>query len=235
MIGAASKRSAQIGFTFVELLVTIAILMFILLAAYNVIDTSQRVTAHQEEIADMDSQARVALDIATSELRLAGRNILKLPELKLTPIGNNFVIAPGTFGEEAEIRMDLDGDGATNTNGLSERVRYSWTNVITEPGGQKVGNLVRSVDLNGNGSFEATETTTLAASVLRHLNSEPVFRFYDQFGVELVNATAVKASCRSIAVQFAVRSAKKDRVTRQYRSVTVRDTVVLRNIHRFPS
>ena len=52
------------GFTFIEVLAASTILLFILFAAYNVIDTNQRIAVNQNEMAEMDASGRTAVEQA---------------------------------------------------------------------------------------------------------------------------------------------------------------------------
>lgn len=114
-------RNDHNGFTLVELLVAMAI-SSIMLAVIVVTYQSQAQThITQQEVVDMQQNARAAMDLMTREIRMAGLN----------PTGNAGTGTPKSMITAAdanclEFGMDMSGDG--DTNDTNEQYRYKLTN-----------------------------------------------------------------------------------------------------------
>ena len=101
------------GFTFVETLLALTIGGLILSGLLHLCIIQPRLSEAQETIRGMVQNARVALEVMTHELRMAGYN----------PIGVNFDSVTYT-PTQLHLRADLNGDG--NTADPDEDIRYTY-------------------------------------------------------------------------------------------------------------
>jgi type IV pilus assembly protein PilW len=97
----ALKEPKTGGFTLVELMVTLAIGMVVMAAVTTTFISQTRFYSAQEQINEMEQNARGALDVITRELKMAG---YKPTGLALTGIGYSFT--------QLQIQADLNGNGA---------------------------------------------------------------------------------------------------------------------------
>jgi type IV pilus assembly protein PilW len=102
------------GFTLVELMVSMSIGMVILAAVTTTFMSQTRIYNAQEQINEMQQNARGALDIITREVKMAG--------YKPNGGGFNGVTYSTT---QLMIQADLDSDGAISTSSTAnEQIRY---------------------------------------------------------------------------------------------------------------
>lgn len=104
------------GFTLTELMVVVAISLSVLAAVTTSFMSQTRIYNAQEQINEMQQNARGALDVLTRELRMAGYN----------PNGGSFDgITYST--SQLMIQADLDGNGAISTSSTAnERITYAY-------------------------------------------------------------------------------------------------------------
>lgn len=88
------------GFTLIEMLISMAIGLIIIIALSSTFLLQRDAYDDQEQIAEMVQNARAAMDMMTREIRMAGYN----------PAGASFDGIPYNAGQ-LQIRADLDGDG----------------------------------------------------------------------------------------------------------------------------
>ncbi len=121
------------GFTLVEILIASAIFAMVLVGVYVIYDTNQSTYVRGEGRADLQQNARVALDQMTRELLMAGYDPSKVLAQPGTGI-NNFAIqsiGPSTV----RFLADVNGDGNTEVvqfayDGTNKRItRQVWTTV----------------------------------------------------------------------------------------------------------
>lgn len=101
------------GFTVLEFLIASTIFLIVVLAVYLMYETNQATFAKGEKDADLQQNARVAMDRIVRELRMAGFD----PQAKIpTPCATAIQSATAT---SIRFIADVDGDGTT------ERVEYT--------------------------------------------------------------------------------------------------------------
>jgi type IV pilus assembly protein PilW len=142
------------GFSLIELLIAMAVGLIVLGAVYSVFIIQNKTYKVQDQIAEMQQNARAGMDIMTGEIMMAGFN----------PADTAFDgVTYSTL--QLQIRADLDGDGTPDD--ASENIIYSHdtTNLqIDRDTGGGAQPLIENVQaftfeyLDGNG----TATTTTA-------------------------------------------------------------------------
>jgi len=100
------------GFTLIELLIAMSVGLVLLGAMYGVFTTHSKIFGTQEQIAEMQQNARAAMDMMTREIRMAGYN----------PAGITFDGIPYD-ADKLEIYADLDGN--EDPNGTNEYIKYT--------------------------------------------------------------------------------------------------------------
>ncbi len=130
----------QHGFTLIELMIAMAISLLVVLGVYEIFTSQQKAYNVQDQVAEMQQNGRVAIDMMTREIRMAGYIAESWDEDPSTDPPTSDVAGESFTGSGTEdidensanaitIEADIDGDDQTNT------VRYSLSG----------GNLVREV------------------------------------------------------------------------------------------
>jgi type IV pilus assembly protein PilW len=147
-----TKQKEALGFSLVELLIALAVGLIVLAAIYGVFTLQNKKLKIQEQIAEMQQNARVAMDMMTREIRMAGYD----------PIGSagaGIISAPAN---SVNFTMDLNADGDTTDS--NENITYS---LYTADGIQKLGR-----------KSTATATNQPVAEHIQTLT----FNYYDETG-----------------------------------------------------
>jgi len=199
------------GFTVLELIIAMSIGLVVLGAVYGALTVQNRHVLLQEQLAEMQWNARTAMEIMMRDIRMAGYN----------PQGSVWSgIQPGITAATAQTLgfvADLNGNGSTapDSSNPNENVGYAVYNT----GG--VFRLGRTV----NGS---------TAAMARNVESW-TFSYYDRDGNLLSSSPAVSAIHR-IRVNLTVRTEKSDpsytdpSLADHYRRYTLDFNVFPRNI-----
>src|SRR5215510_2379243 len=106
-------RRKSSGFTLVETLLVLAIGGLVLGGLFHLFITQPQLSEAQDTVRDMVQNARVALEVMTREIRMAGYN----------PTGASFAGVTYT-PTQLHLRADLNGDG--DTDGPDEDIRYTY-------------------------------------------------------------------------------------------------------------
>jgi prepilin-type N-terminal cleavage/methylation domain-containing protein len=122
------------GFTLVELLVAMAVMMGMMAAAFSLFVAQDKAYFTQNAIAETQQNTRIALDLISREIRMAG----------YAPYGGNFgFTSPTVYGvtyQSVTFTMDLDRDGIVDPN---ETITYQLVDDATDPNNPR-GRLVRT-------------------------------------------------------------------------------------------
>jgi type IV pilus assembly protein PilW len=106
----------ELGFTLMELLIATAISMVILGAIAGTFMTQTKFYNAQEQVNEMQQNARAAMDLLNRDIKLAGYD------------PTDVAISGVTYSaSELRIKADLDGDGAINDSS-DEHVIYTFDN-----------------------------------------------------------------------------------------------------------
>jgi type IV pilus assembly protein PilW len=115
------KLKRRDGFTLIELLVAMGIGMIVLASVTTTFTTQAKFYNAQEQINEMEQNARGTLDIIARELKMAG--------YKATPGTVTWIGAAGVNLDNSNliIEADLDGNGSIdNSSGSLERITYFY-------------------------------------------------------------------------------------------------------------
>ena len=107
-----SIRKNEPGFTLIEIMIALAIAGILLVSIYNMYISQSRTYTVQEQVSEMQQNARVAMDIISRNIRTAGYN----------PTGATFNGLPYN-ASQIQILTDLNGDG--DTSDTDENITYA--------------------------------------------------------------------------------------------------------------
>jgi prepilin-type N-terminal cleavage/methylation domain-containing protein len=147
-------RPGERGFTLLELLVSMAVLLIVMAGLFGLLIDNSRINKSQKLKAEVQANARSTLSVLVQKLRSAGWDPMNsgLPVLGLDPDPTDPV-------SQIEIYADLDEDGTTD--GAKEQIlirhqglQVEWrpTNDVSVPFTVLAGNI--SNDSDGDGSAE---------------------------------------------------------------------------------
>ncbi|MFA4910267.1 MAG: prepilin-type N-terminal cleavage/methylation domain-containing protein [Desulfobacteria bacterium] len=107
-----SVRKNEPGFTLIEIMIALAIAGILLVSIYNLYISQSRTYTVQEQVSEMQQNARVAMNIISRDIRMAGFN----------PTGATFNgLTYGT--SQIQIKADLNGNGTIS--GADEDITYA--------------------------------------------------------------------------------------------------------------
>ncbi len=223
------------GFTVVELVMAIAVGLVLLAAISTAVVSGQRSSTGIERKVTTNQDARAALEIMASEIRMASFNSLFTVNLWRNPTTCN-VSGNQTYkgiqeatGTAITIEMDLDPDGNCG-NAAGEIIRYEYDaanlrlnreSITCTPG--------RSADvqsfLGPIAGQPGVRTVEVANGAL------PVFRYFDGTGAQIAYANLPNdiPRIRRIEIALLVRSADVDPNTGQQRQMAYSTSVIPRN------
>ncbi|MEW6327312.1 MAG: prepilin-type N-terminal cleavage/methylation domain-containing protein [Thermodesulfobacteriota bacterium] len=112
------------GFSLVELLIAIAISGIVLGAVSSLFIMQNKSYSVQEQVAEMQQNARAAMDIMTREIRMAGCDTTGSANAGIVSVTSNSI----------NFTQDTNGDG--DTSDANENITYS---LYTSSGIQKIG------------------------------------------------------------------------------------------------
>jgi type IV pilus assembly protein PilW len=175
------KNDRASGFTLMELLVSMSIGMVVLAALAKTFTVQSRQNTAEEQVAQMQGNARAALDLMVREIQMA----------KYNPAGTAFSSAYGvTYStSQLEVKADMDGNGTISTSsGSVEDIIYARdaaNNYIT----RKLG--------SGTAEIVADNITAFT------------FAYYDANG-SAVTSSGNSGNIRKVTINITARTAKPD-------------------------
>jgi type IV pilus assembly protein PilW len=168
------------GFTLIELMIATAVGLIVLGAMYGVFTMHNKTFSNQEQIAEMQQNARAAMDMMTREIRMAGYDPTGTMQ-RSDPTGEKFVGIPYDV-DKLQIYADLNGNGDTDDS--HEYIKYTMDSDHLE---------IRRDTGGGMQPF---------ASNIQSFT----FDYLDSSG----NATTTTADIRQIRITIIARTAKPD-------------------------
>ena len=167
------KRATQRGYSMLEVLVALALLMIAMTSIYGLLLQATRMNKKQQLSVNAQSDARTCLAIVVARLRNAGWDPASAG-IQAVQLDSN----PGDGIEEIEVFADLDADG--DTDGLDEQIlirhiadRIEWRRSAS--GSFEVLAVGISNDADGNGTVEpmfTPDSTTNPTRVLVQITAE---------------------------------------------------------------
>lgn len=223
------------GFTVVELVMAIAVGLVLLAALSTAVVSGQRSSTGIERKVTTNQDARAALEIMASEIRMASFNSLFTVNLWRNPTTCN-VSGNQTYKgiQEATataitIEMDLDPDGNCG-NAAGEIIRYEYDSVNLRLNRESITCTPgRNADvqsfLGPIAGQPGVRTVEVANGAL------PVFRYFDGTGAQIAYANLPTdiPRIRRIEIALLVRSADVDPNTGQQRQMAYSTSVIPRN------
>ena len=175
----------QTGLSLVELLVSITILALAMTVALVVYDQARRAYKHGENVTEQQQVARVAFDIITSDIRMAGFNTnpdgsLARPDEQLEAAYATAITVRADFDANDPIEVDLPeealgGPGAAFravSTGNDEIVSY----VLAKPDGNSPDTLAFSADVGDAVRDASIENVTVGQVDMTQ--SDPPYTLY---------------------------------------------------------
>jgi len=253
-LSAQLRRQQETGFTLIETMMTVAVLVVVLGIVFSYIGRLQRVYKTEETKVDATQEARTLLDSLQRELHQAGfpghnmygPNVLNVPAVndKRNAVGI-VKISPS----------DLWFEGDTDNDGRVESIRYT----LMDAAGAAVTaasscpcNLRRSQVLKADATAPTAQATTYVVALDNVINSggvaapvannvlyaaykaPAVFTAYDQIGNVVAatditaNPTAI-ATIRTIAIKINLLTVFSDTQTNMRPALSMSATVKLNN------
>jgi Tfp pilus assembly protein PilV len=136
---AADRR----GFTLMEVLIALSTFVIVLIAIYTSFDSSQRTYAAGEQRADIQQSARIAMEMMSADLRLAGYGF---------PTGAGAI----TVASPTDIRFWADLDNASTVI-VADAAAGATTLTVQNATGIQAGNIIHLI--NGTVSEQRTVST----------------------------------------------------------------------------
>ena len=176
------KNNRASGFTLMELLVSMSIGMVVLAALAKTFTVQSRQNAAEEQVAQMQGNARAALDLMVREIQMA----------KYNPAGTAFSSAYGVTysASELEVKADMNGDGTISTSsGSVEDIIYARDAVNNY--------ITRKLGSTGTAEIVADNITAFT------------FAYYDANG-SAVTSSGNSGNIRKVTINITARTAKPD-------------------------
>jgi type IV pilus assembly protein PilW len=176
------KNDRASGFTLMELLVSMSIGMVVLAALAKTFTVQSRQNSAEEQVAQMQGNARAALDLMVREIQMA----------KYNPAGTAFSSAYGVTysASELEVKADMNGDGTISTSsGSVEDIIYARDAVNNY--------ITRKLGSTGTAEIVADNITAFT------------FAYYDANG-SAVTSSGNSGNIRKVTINITARTAKPD-------------------------
>jgi len=176
------KNDRASGFTLMELLVSMSIGMVVLAALAKTFTVQSRQNTAEEQVAQMQGNARAALDLMVREIQMA----------KYNPAGTAFSSAYGVTysASQLEVKADMNGDGTISTSsGSVEDIIYARDAVNNY--------ITRKLGSTGTAEIVADNITAFT------------FAYYDANG-SAVTSSGNSGNIRKVTINITARTAKSD-------------------------
>jgi prepilin-type N-terminal cleavage/methylation domain-containing protein len=230
-----SKHSR--GFTVVELVMAMAVGLVLLAAISTAVVSGQRSSTGIERKVTTNQDARAALEIMASEIRMASFNSLFTVNLWRNPTncnvsGNqNYKGIQEATATAITIEMDIGSPTPSGVCGdtAGEIIRYEYEaanlrltreSITCTPGRSAADAQSFLGPITGQPEVRTVEVANGAV---------PVFRYFDGTGAEILNPSADIPRIRRIEIALLVRSADVDPNTGQKRQMAYSTSVITRN------
>lgn len=230
-------RNAK-GFTLVELMIAVAVSMFILAAVYVAVNSTQRHSTNIERKVTAQQDVKPALDIMALEIGMASYNPTIASNLWVVPSGTCLGTAANqtyrgiqeATANSIVVEMDISdgsgGDGDGMLGDANEVIRYNYDTANQY--------ITRATQCQGGQPFLGD--TVAGRKTVRVINNTlgiPVFRYFNGSGAEIaVSGTDLGGlipNIRRIEIVLAIESEGVDVTTGQSKRLIYSTSVIPRN------
>ena len=208
------------AFTLVELMIAMAVGLVLLAAVYSVFNLQNKELSKQEQIAVMQDNARMAMEMMTRDITMAGYGPSTMARCTGTAMATNAPCLGITAANANSVSftMDVTDDSETGVpdgdrDDPQENITYD---VYTSDGVPALG--------------RKSSTTAYRMPVVEHVSALE-FKYYTATGAATqANETTNVASIRRIKISITTRTANVDPSTGNYRTFTLTSIVTPRNL-----
>ena len=161
-----SKRHWERGFTLIELLIAMAIALVVITSISSAFISQRKTYAVQEQISEMQQNARAAMDMISREVKMAGYD----------PTGEGIVGVPYS-STQLQILMDINDDAGTgvgdgDTNDSNENIIYTYDSTnkrIDRNTGGSTQPLAENIQSFTFQYYDTDGNTTMTAADIRQI------------------------------------------------------------------
>jgi prepilin-type N-terminal cleavage/methylation domain-containing protein len=251
--GFPRRHRQEQGFSLIELLVAVSILLLIMAGVFSQVARLQQFSVSQDLRRDMFANGRQLLDQFDRDLRSAGypnRNNFRTSGLTsysfvtTSPVENNSNLSTKSliFVSPTTVMFEGDMDG----NGIVDSVAYQYSAAAPNGVTARCPCILRAEVPKVNGDPYAGQSTlnnlnVVLENVQAPGNNSPVFTFYDSSGVQQTPpsggwtydtagaATQTIATLRMVKMTINMQGEYKDSYTKQFASASLTKLAYLRN------
>jgi prepilin-type N-terminal cleavage/methylation domain-containing protein len=198
------------GFTLVELMVALVIAAILVVGINQIYQSSQNAYLAQDQMAELQQDARIGIEEMIREMRLAGYQSSCVPTQADSTTASN----------PQSVLFEFDAD--TDLNGTPERIKYSYDSVNKQI---KRSSHSPAPTACGTGYAFASSETQIVASNVNSL----ALTFYDTNNGALAAPVASPKDIRRVTINLSAAKAKAEEGAGAMRTVTVASDVKLRN------
>jgi hypothetical protein len=204
--------NSEAGVTLIEMLISVVLVLIIMLGVCSFMESNKRQYQAVNQLTTATSSGRSALEIFSTEVRVAG----------YSPLGASFDAVPFGSATRVQLLADLDEDGVVGTaTEDDENITYEFL----DPEVDGVYDLVRGIDLNGDGDYVDTDESVdtiienVVAIDLDDDGTDEAFLIYD----------APAPATTRIEITFGVRTQRRHDLKSDYQVVEFKTEVNLKN------
>jgi len=219
------------GFTLVEILISIAVGMVVLLAVYAAVVTGQRSTSGIERKVMAGQDTRAAMELMTIEIQMASFDPTMTPGMWRDPL-------PGTCGAVAANQANR-GIQAASATSISVETDVNETGAIGDASNEIITYnydaanqyITRSTNCGSALPFLGDTEASGRPRAVRVINTTavPVFRYFNGLGAELTSFPGDISSIARIEITLWVETEDVDPNTQQRRRFIYSTSVIPRN------
>lgn len=223
------------GFTLVELMITMAVTVLLLVAVYGAVNSIQRSSAGLERKVAAQIDVKPALDLMALEISMASFNPTFTSNLWVSPTNCTSTSGNQSYKgiQEATasaitVEMDIRGPSGGNPDGMlgdeNEVIRYSLDTTNQY--------ITRTTNCGSPQPFLGAQVgETRAVRVINGTLNIPLFRYFDGSGAEISETSLPSAipNIRRILITLAVETEEIDPASGQRRRLIYSTSVIPRN------
>jgi len=220
----------QRGYTLVEMVISIAVGMVILMAIYAAVNMGQRSTVNVERKVAAHQDARASLGLMTLEIEMASFNPTYASDIWAAPgnctsgSGNqNFRGIQDATAISMTVESDINENGVIGgTGNPNEVITYAYDSANQY--------ITRETGCGGNQPFLGDRPTSGNPRAVRVINTDavPVFRYFDAQGTEITTAAGIPDIAR-VDITLWVETEDVDPNSGQRRRMIYSTSVIPRN------